>query len=129
MDSQTCLNLCFLHNSPYMKFLLCLSTIAILALSGCVSGDSSRTEKSASKIVDAGCGQCLLGLKGKKGCDLAVRLDGKSYFVDGFTMKQLGNAHADDGMCNTLRKAKVSGEVVDNRFQARSFDLLPMAKH
>jgi hypothetical protein len=64
-------------------------------------------------------------LKGKKGCDLAVRLEGKSYFVDGFTMKQLGDAHANDGMCEVVRKARITGELRDGRFTATSFELLP----
>ncbi len=116
-----------------MKTLLCLVTGAFLLLTGCVSDNKSTQTAHVAKIdrtvVDAGCGQCLLGLKGQKGCDLAVRLNGQSYFVDGITMKDLGDAHADDGMCNTLRKAKVTGELVNNRFQTKSFDLLPLAKH
>ncbi|MBA4150842.1 MAG: hypothetical protein H0X66_22245 [Verrucomicrobia bacterium] len=75
--------------------------------------------------MDAGCGQCLLGLKEKKGCDLAVRISGQSYFVDGFKMRQFGDPDEDTGMCNVLHKANVTGKVVDNRFQAESFDLLP----
>ncbi|MFN7140504.1 MAG: DUF6370 family protein, partial [Limisphaerales bacterium] len=58
-------------------------------------------------------------------CDLAVRLKGQSYFVDGFKMKQFGDPDAEGGMCNQLRKAKVQGDVVNNRFQATSFELLP----
>src|SRR5688500_5275616 len=104
-----------------MKTLLCILSGAFLLLTGCVSDNKSthtHTHKSTRTVVDAGCGQCLLGLKEKKGCDLAVTLNGKSYFVDGVSMNDLGDAHAVDGMCNTLRKAKVTGEVVNNRFQA-----------
>ncbi|MBA4150868.1 MAG: hypothetical protein H0X66_22380 [Verrucomicrobia bacterium] len=79
-------------------------------------------------MVDAGCGQCLLGLKEKKGCDLAVRMKGQSYFVDGFKMRQFGDPDEDGGMCNVLRKTKVTGEIVNNRFQATTFDLVPLAK-
>jgi len=59
-----------------------------------------------------------------KGCDLAIRINGKSYFVDGATMDQLGDAHAHDGLCNMVRKAKVSGELVESRFKAISFELI-----
>lgn len=107
-----------------------LGVIGLLITSGCASGsDSARgTEKvEKSILVDAGCGQCLLGLKGeKKGCDLAVRIDSKSYFVDGFKMDDLGDAHAKDGMCNAVRQAKVTGEIANGRFVASSFTLLPV---
>ncbi|QNH64096.1 hypothetical protein H4317_06710 [Hymenobacter sediminicola] len=75
-------------------------------------------------LAEAGCGQCRLGLPGK-GCDLAVRLDGKAYFVDGTTIDSHGDAHATDGFCNAIRKAEVQGEVVNNRFRATYFQLLP----
>ena len=116
-----------------MKNSLSFVVVCLLVL---VPGCATKTTSShhAGKInkptvVDAACGQCLLGLKGeKKGCDLAVRLDGQSYFVDGFTMKQLGDAHANDGMCNAIRKAKVTGRVENGRFAASTFDLLPILR-
>ncbi|HEX6334677.1 MAG TPA: DUF6370 family protein, partial [Flavisolibacter sp.] len=73
-------------------------------------------------VVDAACGQCKLGLKGK-GCDLAVRIDGKSYFVDGTDIDSHGDAHATDGFCNSVRKAEVQGEVVNDRFRVTYFRL------
>ena|SRR5829696_5658545 len=75
-------------------------------------------------VVDASCGQCKLGLKAK-GCNLAVRIDGKAYFVDGTEIDSHGDAHASDGFCNKIRKANVQGEVVNNRFKATYFQLLP----
>jgi hypothetical protein len=74
-------------------------------------------------IVDASCGQCKFGLKAK-GCDLAVRIDGKAYFVDGTAIDEHGDAHAQDGFCNAIRKVKVQGEVKDGRFKATYFELL-----
>ncbi|GGG47799.1 DUF6370 family protein [Hymenobacter glacieicola] len=76
------------------------------------------------RVVEASCGQCRLGLPGK-GCDLAVRLDGNAYFVDGTTIDSHGDAHAKDGFCQAIRKAEVQGEVVENRFRATYFKLLP----
>lgn len=73
--------------------------------------------------VDASCGQCKLGLKGK-GCSLAVKIEDKAYFVDGSDIDSHGDAHADDGFCNKIRKAKVQGEVVNNCFKATYFKLL-----
>lgn len=84
-------------------------------------------ELTTPTIVDAACGQCQLGLKTEKhSCDLAVRIDGKSYFVENFTMKQFGNAHGENGMCKTVRKAKVTGHGENGRFMATSFELLPV---
>jgi hypothetical protein len=75
-------------------------------------------------IVEASCGQCQLKLEGTD-CDLAVRIDGKAYFVDGTHIDSHGDAHAGDGFCNAIRKAKVQGEVVNGRFKATYFQLLP----
>ena len=116
-----------------MKYLLWIGLISVVVfISGCAShpvGHHHATNITKPAVVDAACGQCLLGLKGeKKGCDLAVHLDGHSYFVDGFTMKQLGDAHSNDGMCNTIRRAKVTGHIENGRFAATSFEILPLRK-
>ncbi|MEI9810068.1 MAG: DUF6370 family protein [Bacteroidota bacterium] len=88
----------------------------------------SAKPDSAKKIeiVEAACGQCQLGLAGKN-CDLAVRINGKSYYVDGTSIDAHGDAHAKDGFCNSIRKAEVQGEVVNNRFKATYFKLLKPA--
>jgi len=92
----------------------------MLAASAQNKADSSKKFLTA----DASCGQCKLGLKGK-GCNLAVRIDGKAYFVDGTEIDSHGDAHADDGFCNKIRMATVQGKIVDNRFKATYFLLLP----
>jgi hypothetical protein len=79
------------------------------------------------QIVEASCGQCQFKMKGHD-CDLAVRIDGKAYFVDGTSIDSHGDAHAGDGFCSAIRKAEVVGEIVDNRFKATSFKLLPLEK-
>ncbi|KQO32900.1 glutaminyl-tRNA synthetase [Flavobacterium sp. Leaf82] len=83
--------------------------------------NKKTTEKP--QIVETACGECQFGLKGKS-CDLAVRIDGKAYFVDGTTIDDHGDAHAEDGFCNKIRKAEVTGKVENNRFKATSFTLL-----
>ncbi len=75
-------------------------------------------------VVDAACGQCRFGLKGKS-CDLAVRYDGKAFFVDGSSIDENGDAHADDGFCNATRKAKMQGAIEKDRFVATYFELIP----
>lgn len=75
-------------------------------------------------VVEVACGECLFRMPGK-GCDLALRLDGHAYYIDGVNLDSLGDAHAKDGMCSIIREARVTGEVKDGRFIASSFQLLP----
>ncbi|MCG9791437.1 DUF6370 family protein [Flavobacterium algicola] len=91
---------------------------------------TSQEKKAASKtqFVDASCGQCRFGMKAK-GCDLAVRIDGKSYFVDGTSIDAHGDAHAMDGFCTSIRKAAVVGTIEGNRFKVSQFKLLPEDKN
>jgi hypothetical protein len=74
--------------------------------------------------VEASCGQCNFGLTEPRGCDLAVRIEGKAYFVDGSKLDEHGDAHARRGMCNIVRRAAVTGKVVDNRYQATTFRIV-----
>ena len=99
----------------------------IFALLLVISASSNAQEKKETpkkQIVEASCGQCQFDMKGN-GCDLAVRIDGKTCFVDGTTIDSHGDAHADDGFCAKIRKAEVVGKIVDNRFKVTSFKLLP----
>lgn len=86
-----------------------------------------KKEKPKTQIVDAACGQCQFGMEGH-GCELAVRIDGKSYFVDGTSIDSHGDAHASDGFCAAIRKAAVVGEIKDNHFVVSEFKLLPEEK-
>jgi len=79
---------------------------------------------SINQVVEAACGQCQFGITGKAGCGLAVRIDGKSYFVDGTSIHDHGDAHADDGFCEAIRQVEVKGEIIDGRFKAESFTLI-----
>ena len=50
--------------------------------SGFVNAQSKSLKSDKMLIAEASCGQCQFKMEGK-GCDLAVRINGKSYFVDG----------------------------------------------
>jgi hypothetical protein len=111
-----------------MRYLLTIFSILILT-SVSIAQDKAKTEKPvkhtvANKVVEASCGQCQFGMEGQS-CDLAVKINGKSYFVDGSGIDDHGDAHAKDGFCQKVRKAVVSGEIAGNRFKASSFKLLP----
>ncbi|MFP5471969.1 MAG: DUF6370 family protein, partial [Bacteroidia bacterium] len=71
---------------------------------------------------EASCGQCQFGMEGE-GCTLAVRINGKPYFVEGTSIDEHGDAHAHDGFCNAIKHAHVTGEVKNNRFVATSFEV------
>lgn len=78
-------------------------------------------------VVEAACGECRFGMPGKS-CDLAIRINGKAYFVDGTTIDSHGDAHANDGFCNAIRKAEVQGDTVNNRFKVTYFKLIKTGK-
>jgi hypothetical protein len=112
-----------------MKIFLILTLSCFLCFvskaqtTGSVTPNKSKAGADSLKTVEAACGECRFGMKGG-GCHLAVRIDGKAYFVDGTTIDKHGDAHADDGFCNKIREARVSGTVVNDRFIATSFTLL-----
>ncbi|MFT5303666.1 MAG: hypothetical protein ACI87E_000019 [Mariniblastus sp.] len=88
---------------------------------------TSTAIKFTDQIVGASCGQCQLGMDGN-GCDLAVRIDGKTYFVDGSSIDDHGDAHGDDGLCNCIRQAKITGEIKGGRLVATTIQILPQEK-
>ncbi len=97
------------------KVILILSFLAL----------SCADKKEISQVVDASCGQCQFGMTSQQGCDLAVKIDDKTYFVDGAKIDDHGDAHnKTNGFCEVVRKAKVTGKIVDNRFVASSFNMV-----
>ncbi len=96
-------------------------TAAVL-IAGCVNRPSTLVLRQPT-VVEAACGECKLGLKGND-CDLAIRINGHSYFVEGVNPDSLGDAHATNGICEIIRKARVTGQVKEGRFVATQFELL-----
>ena len=111
------------------KLLLLVMAVVLVAI-GCGKQQSSGTGEVAAfndQVMEASCGQCLFGL-GEGGCDLAVRIDGKGYFVDGTGIDDHGDSHGKDGFCSVIRQAKVTGKIQDERFVVTAFELLPLKK-
>ena len=78
--------------------------------------------------MEVACGQCQFDMEGE-GCDLAIRRDGQAMYVTGAEIDDFGDAHADDGFCNCVRKAMVTGYVVDGgKYQIEKLILLPIAR-
>ena len=108
-----------------MKKLLLILLCVPLIFSSCFVKISTQNKESNLQIVEASCGQCKFNLPGK-GCELAVRIEGKAYFVDGTKIDDHGDAHASGGFCTTIRKAYVEGDIIDNRFRVKSFKLITL---
>ncbi|AZJ33167.1 hypothetical protein SAMN05444344_1049 [Tenacibaculum mesophilum] len=86
---------------------------------------SCSTSKEKTQIAEASCGQCKFGLDSQHGCDLAVKIDGQAYFIDGAHIDDYGDAHDKNiGFCNVVRKAEVIGKIENNRFKASSFKIV-----
>ncbi len=84
-----------------------------------------NNDKAKKQTVELSCGQCQFDLTTQKGCDLAVRIDGNAYFVDGAHIDDFGDAHDENtGFCVAIRKVEVEGEVINNRFKIVSVKLL-----
>lgn len=71
----------------------------------------------------ASCGSCNFKMA-KKGCFLAVKKDDIAYEVKGTGLDDHGDAHAADGFCMAVRKARVQGKVENGFFVVSYFELL-----
>jgi hypothetical protein len=114
-----------------MRTLITLFCIGFFAFAATAQTTVLKTNEPDPSIpiqtVEVSCGKCKLGLSGKT-CDMAIRFDGKAYYVDGANIDSFGDAHAHDGMCNAIRMAEVQGQLVDNRYKISYIKVLPEAK-
>ncbi len=86
---------------------------------------SCANKNEISQVVEASCGQCKFGMTNQQGCDLAIKIDGKAYFVDGTKIDDHGDAHnKQNGFCEVIRKAKVTGKIINDRFIATTFKMI-----
>ena len=108
-----------------MKNLFFALVVTVFALSAATQ--TAPKKEIIKQTVEIACGECQFKMKGKD-CDLAVRIDGKPYFVDGKNIDDFGDAHGEHGFCNAINKAEVTGEIVNNRFKAKEIKLLPNKK-
>ncbi len=97
--------------------LLCLS------LASACHGQA-RGKHLSGQTVTAACAMCIFKMKGVKGCHWAVEIDDQYYLAEGNLPKN-HEPHAPGGMCTMPRKAVVDGDLLNNKFVASRFDLLP----
>ncbi|MGF2411224.1 MAG: DUF6370 family protein [Ferruginibacter sp.] len=110
-------------------FSLLISICIFQAANGQTNKPVISKPDPAKKIqtVEISCGECKFHMKGKS-CDLAVRIKGKPYFIDGADIDAFGDAHGKMGFCNAIRKAEVQGQIVNSRFVVSYIKLLPASK-
>lgn len=101
------------------------STIVFAQQNDAVIQPNKKDSSKHTLIVEASCGQCNFKMKGD-GCSLAIRIHDTAYFVQGTGIDDHGDAHANEGFCNSIRRAEVQGVVKDNAFIASYFKLLPV---
>ncbi|MEQ6125021.1 DUF6370 family protein [Pseudotenacibaculum sp. MALMAid0570] len=98
------------------KILVFVSLVFVFSCTG---------KKEKPIVAEVSCGQCQFDLKTQDGCDLAVRIDDKAYFVDGAHIDDFGDAHdKETGFCEVVRKGEVIGKIEGDRFRAESITLI-----
>ncbi len=108
---------------------LCLTLVACNAPVLDQASTSSLSDQRFGAIegerLEVSCGQCQFGMQAA-GCDLAVRIEGQSYFIEGTSIDDHGDAHGETGFCNCVREAIISGERQGDRLVVNRFELLPL---
>ncbi len=98
-----------------MRILWLLPIGAVLALGACsktaMTAEDSATSQSGvltlqSETVEVGCGMCVYGTAGAKGCKLYADVNGKTIPVSGADL----DLHAHN-LCSVSKDAVVSGRV------------------
>lgn len=105
------------------RYLWLFIILMSILISNCNKKETKSMDVQPSQLMEVACGECMFGLPGDD-CDLAVRFDGKAYFVTGTGIDDHGDAHADDGLCNTIRQAEVKGELTGESFHVTELKLL-----
>lgn len=107
------------HRIMKKSFAVAALLIVSFAGMGQQKPQTDFTKRDPSKKIqqaEVSCGECQFKMKGK-GCHLAVRIDGKSFWVSNADVDAFGDAHDKKmGFCNKIRKADVQGEVKNNRY-------------
>ena len=74
-------------------------------------------------FVVASCNKCNFGKMRDKKCSMGIKIDKNVYNVVGHDGNH-DDAHNNDGICNALRVAYVSGNIKKNTFYADNFELI-----
>ena len=110
-----------------MKTLLALLVFVGFCNAASAQAPAGKIDKAVKlDTLDVSCGMCQYEMKGED-CALAVRLNDKTYYVEGTHIDSHGDAHAKDGFCNMIRKAETQGSLVGDKYKVTYFKVLPVA--
>ena len=110
-----------------MRILWLLPIGAVLALGACSNtaktAEDSTTSQSGvltlqSETVEVGCGMCVYGMAGAKGCKLYADVNGKTIPVSGADV----DLHAHN-LCSVSKEALVSGQIEGDTLVVTSIEL------
>jgi hypothetical protein len=68
---------------------------------------------SETQTAEIGCGGCMYKMAGAAGCKTAVKLDGKTYWVEGLEI----DAHG-AGLCDATKQAEIAGKIENGKYTA-----------
>ena len=115
---------------------LLLSNLAIAGCGKCqINNKKDETKKSSALVtsvpsngeiqgfVIASCNKCNLGKGTDKKCSMGIKVNDIVYSVEGDSHNKK-ESHKQDGICNALRVAYVSGKIKGDKFQANDFLLI-----
>ena len=75
------------------------------------------------QVVEAGCAMCMFGESSLHDCQTAIRVGDKVYLARGACVPDCEDHST--GLCSSILKARVTGRLQGEVFQASSFTVLP----
>ena len=100
--------------------ILFISSVTVI-MGSTGANDNYQYSMRIDLIVDTAC-----GMDDEKGCVLAVEINSEFYYVEGTNIDDHGDAHAKDGFCNSIRKARVKGVIKGEKFFLENFKLFEL---
>lgn len=83
-----------------------------------VASVEDQAATGETQTYEVGCGGCIFQMEDAVGCEAAVKVDDKTYWIEGVKI----SAH-NIGLCSGSAEADMAGEVKDGKFIATSFAL------
>ena len=115
------------HYSIYLTILILFISSVTVVMGSAGANDNDKYSMRVDLIVDTACGMCQFGMDDEKGCVLAVEMNSEYYYVEGTNIDDHGDAHAKDGFCNSIRKARVKGVIKGERFFLENIKLFELS--